>query len=143
MGSIFLFVFGYLLTSVMFLLTFALAKTAYKDYYMTKRVGFWCLFLDDERDVPKDYTGNNWVVCRSSEEAKSMVLEYGPPARMSLDHDLGYDDTSMVFLKWLANEYCVENDKNQVPEYVVHSANPVGTKNIISFLESWKKSLES
>lgn len=57
---------------------------------------------------------------------------------MSLDHDLGGDDTTMVFLKRLVNE--VWDGKSNPPNYQVHSANPIGTQNIISYMESWIKS---
>ena len=54
---------------------------------------------------------------------------------MDLDHDLGGEDTAMVFLHWLANEYY-----DAEIEYRVHSQNPNGAQNIVSFMESWKKS---
>jgi len=60
---------------------------------------------------------------------------------MSLDHDLGGDDTTMVFLKRLVNE--VWDGKTNPPDYAIHSANPIGSKNIQSFMESWKKVFNS
>ena len=42
----------------------------------------------------------------------------------------------MECAKWLI-EYCLDNNKN-LPEYYVHSANPVGAKNIKSLLDSFK-----
>lgn len=97
---------------------------------------FWKLYLDDER-CPSD---SGWMIARSSEDAKKLVVDLGMPEKMSLDHDLGGADTTMVFLRWLYN-FSYENKINNVPEYVVHSANPIGSKNIVSFMESWKKSM--
>lgn len=90
------------------------------------------LFIDDERNSPD----NTWVVVRSSDQAMDYIKNNGWPEFISFDHDLGGDDTTIVFLKKLINIW----DNNKIPEYKVHSANPVGTKNIISFMKSWKKS---
>lgn len=93
------------------------------------------LFLDDVRNPPD----NDWVVCRSTQEAIEIIVQKGLPDFMSLDHDLGGDDTTMVFLKRLVSE--VWDGKSNPPEYQVHSANPIGTKNITSYMDSWKKSI--
>jgi hypothetical protein len=92
------------------------------------------LFLDDVRNPPD----KDWVVCRSTQEAIEIIIQKGMPDFMSLDHDLGGDDTTMVFLKRLVNE--VWDGKSNPPNYQVHSANPIGTQNIISYMESWIKS---
>lgn len=52
---------------------------------------------------------------------------------MDLDHDLGEQDNAMIFLKWLANEY----DMEKIPSFAVHSQNPIGRENIVSYMESW------
>ena len=93
------------------------------------------LFLDDERAPP---VGSNYVVARSSIEAAEKILVHGWPTFMSLDHDLGGNDTTMWFLHLLVAHW---DGVAPIPEYVVHSANPVGARNIVSFMESWKKSL--
>ncbi|MFA6049910.1 MAG: cyclic-phosphate processing receiver domain-containing protein [Candidatus Paceibacterota bacterium] len=102
---------------------------------MTKN---WCLYLDDIRDCPDD--GVDWTVARSTEEAKKLVLEMGLPMLMSLDHDLGGEDTTMRFLSWLVYDFwaCLEG-KNMLPAYRIHSANPVGALNIDAFMKSWAK----
>lgn len=106
----------------------------------------WNLFLDDlrnpettgaqERNGQIDYGIDQWVVCRSSEEALKEVAARGFPTYMSLDHDLGGDDTTMVFLRRLIDELWVGE---LPPNYLVHSQNPVGRENIISFMDSWAK----
>ena len=79
-----------------------------------------------------------WIVVRSSVEAIQVVSELGFPSFISFDHDLGGEDTSMVFLRRLVNE--VWDGKESPPNYQIHSANPVGAENILAFMESWKKS---
>lgn len=93
------------------------------------------MFIDDVRNPSEE----DWVVVRSSNEALEYVQSNGMPSFISFDHDLGGDDTTMVFLRKLVD--LVWNGDDLPPDYTVHSANPVGSKNIVSFMESWKKSL--
>jgi hypothetical protein len=98
----------------------------------------WYLFLDDQANepgIPMRAAPSGWTVARTSVEAVALVERQGPPQAMSLDHDLGGDDTVMRFLRWLADTATTP------PSYTVHSANPVGRDNIISFMESWKRSV--
>lgn len=97
----------------------------------------WSLFIDDLREPPGD---QQWVVCRSTEEALTAVSELGLPGFISFDHDLGGDDTAMAFLSRLVNE--LWDGSAPPPDYRVHSANPVGAQNIRSFMESWKRSVD-
>lgn len=94
------------------------------------------LYIDDLRNPPAD---REWVVCRSSQEALDRIMEIGMPSFISFDHDLGEDDTTMIFLRRLVNE--VWDGQTVIPDYQIHSANPVGAQNIRSFMESWKRSL--
>lgn len=94
------------------------------------------LYLDDIRNPPTD---RDWLVCRSSQEALDRIAEVGMPSFFSFDHDLGEDDTTMVFLRRLVNE--VWDGVSVPPDYVIHSANPVGVQNIRSFMDSWRKSM--
>lgn len=93
----------------------------------------WKLWLDDERPCLYDES-EGWVVARSSEEARGLVMRLGPPERMSLDHDLGGDDTAMVFVHWLS-----DNHFEKLPKWQIHSENPVGIENLKSFLRSWER----
>jgi len=107
----------------------------------------WILFLDDERKVGDVFFEDmrplpkKFVLCRSTAEAQQAIRERGLPSFMSLDHDLGGDDTTMVFLRWLV-DYAEETFPNgfKVPTFYVHSANPVGAANITSFMKSWVRS---
>lgn len=92
------------------------------------------LFIDDERHPPiKDE--EDWTIARSSEQAKQCVERFGVPAFISFDHDLGGDDTSMVFIHWLI-EYCIINNYEFPTEFYVHSQNPVGSQNIHGLMAS-------
>lgn len=78
------------------------------------------IWVDDIR-TPPDST---WYWVKSSEAAITVLETYWMVSRtievMSLDHDLGGDDTTRPIVLW-----CCENDFWPV-EVVVHSANPVG-----------------
>jgi len=94
------------------------------------------LWLDDIRN-PQNNTGE-WVICRSSVEAIKFVAENELPFQMSLDHDLGENDTAMIFVHWLI-EHCIDLDVD-LPYYCVHSANPVGVVNLMSLMDAYQKS---
>jgi hypothetical protein len=98
----------------------------------------YILYLDDERTPPDD----SYVLARTFEDAKAIVLELGLPSFMSLDHDLGLDSAGntvdvMSFVNWLSENYYEEGP----PDWHVHSANPQGRDNLNAKLRSWKKSL--
>jgi hypothetical protein len=109
----------------------------------------WKLFLDDIREPSYVYRDSDdpevhpsvWTVARSTEEAKAMVQAKGMPSLISFDHDLGGNDTAMVFLGWLAREYW--DGESPIPMWKIHSDNPVGRQNIRSFMRSWHESAES
>lgn len=105
-------------------------------------------------DVP-DLSGAPWTIARSTEEALRLCSLRGLPRVCSFDHDLGEltqsdlttpapaYDTTMIFLSNLF-EMCDSGEikLETFPDFRVHSANPVGAKNISSFMTSWKKSLD-
>lgn len=116
------------------------------------------IFLDDER-FPSQVKWTSipdlpWTVVRSYANFKALIeLKGYMPQCISFDHDLSlehyvdlckndrdYDKyiekTGYDCAKWLVN-YCMNNDL-KIPEYYVHSLNPIGAKNIISILESYK-----
>ena len=91
------------------------------------------LFIDDER-FP---VTNDFVIVRTSTEAKAFVEKFGCPNFISFDHDLGGDDTSMVFIKWLIER---DLDDKIIPsdfDYYIHSQNPIGRQNIDGLLRSY------
>lgn len=103
------------------------------------------LFLDDQindPECPARHPPPGYVGARSSFHAILLINLFGMPQCMSLDHDLGKDglgneDNAMEFLKQL-----VEKGFKPPSNYMVHSANPIGKQNIISYIESWRKSLD-
>ena len=100
------------------------------------------IWVDDIRTPPDD----TWYWTKTSEDAiqelvvsKMMfngelggICSYGLITEMSLDHDLGGDDTTRPIVLW-----CCENDFWPV-EVRVHSANPVGREWLESMIERYK-----
>ena len=93
----------------------------------------WKLWLDERKAL------SGYIGCDSVSEAIRFVKVLGLPAEMDLDHDLGNQETAMDFLKWLVKEFPF----GPIPEYKIHSQNPIGRKNIESFMDSWKKSISN
>lgn len=123
------------------------------------------LFLDDLREIRRVYPRtdtNEWILVKNYNEFISCIKKNGLPFYLSLDHDLAdehyresmynkdghytsyYTDgtfkekTGYDCAKWLC-EYCMEHDLD-FPEYQVHSMNPIGSENIRSYVENFKRS---
>lgn len=121
------------------------------------------LFLDDER-LPHNVTWANlpesqhYTIARNYNEFIDLITLRGIPRFVSYDHDLAdshyghglrgdqipYDiykeKTGYDCAKWLVNECMIKGVKH--PPYIVHSMNPVGKQNIISYVESYNKSIK-
>lgn len=123
------------------------------------------LFLDDIRMPIEAYSYTNfapflnkeWDIVRDYNEFISYITKNGMPDFIAFDHDLGEEHyksndywdqvyksnieleekTGFDCAKWLV-EYCIDNNK-KLPEYYVHSMNPVGKRNIIEYLENFRK----
>lgn len=117
------------------------------------------LYLDDVR-IPKT---KDWIIVRSYDEFVNWISENGLPDVISFDHDLAhehysdqmyygaesynklYDEfrekTGYDAAKWVC-EYCLTNGL-PIPEWNVHSANPVGSENIKSILTSYSLKLNN
>jgi len=114
----------------------------------------------------KFYWENDWDIVTNYDDFVEYIEVNGVPEFVSFDHDLDdehYNDlfsdknwvkddsdielmyneykekTGLECAKFLV-EYCVDK-KVPLPEYIVHSANPAGKKNIESYLENAKKHL--
>jgi hypothetical protein len=125
------------------------------------------VFLDDYRN-PSDVTwvtlpSVNWMIIRSYDAFVDIITKKGRlPEFVAYDHDLAdshynvfhsidengrltidYDKfnekTGYDCAKWLV-DYCMEKGIKH-PPYTVHSMNPVGAKNIISYVESYNKTV--
>lgn len=86
------------------------------------------IFLDDLRHPPAGAT-----LCRTAEHAIAL-LESGKVTCISFDHDLGTEQTGYSVAKWI--EERVAEGKFPMPDWRIHSANPVGRKNIQAAMES-------
>lgn len=98
------------------------------------------IWLDDQSfdpETPDRHPPKDYVAAETSQQAIAFVKSWGLPEFVDFDHDLGGDDTSMKFLRYLEMNYNLANIKPF--EYNVHSANGEGSKNIKSFMESWRK----
>lgn len=123
----------------------------------------YSLFLDDVRD-PKEVTWvilpeTTWIVVRNYKSFESTILTMGMPIFVTYDHDLNdmhyghglkdgeipYDEysekTGYDCAKFLVNECMKKGIKH--PPYKVHSMNPVGKSNIISYVDSYNRSYKN
>lgn len=132
-----------------------------------KNMSNYSLFLDDERKPFEvkwvDLPLVEWHIVRSYDDFENCIKRHGLPLRISFDHDLGktsyqefkrawetdkqikYDNitekTGLDCAKWLT-EYCLDKGL-PLPEYYIHSMNPIGCDNIRSVLDSYKKVWDS
>jgi len=118
------------------------------------------LFLDDIR-VPTDVKWVKlpkvkWEIVRNFDQFVEKIEKDGLPEIIAFDHDLAFDhyniDNGSFFppshieptgydcAKWLI-QYCSDRQLSP-PIYYVHSMNEIGKQNIISYIESYKRSLK-
>ena len=108
------------------------------------------LFLDDLRNpsdcieymTKRGYAPSlykfDWIVVRNYKEFTKWIIENGRPKIISFDHDLGDSiNDGIDCAKWLVS-YCIEQQIG-LPEYIIHSANPIGAENIKTYFESFTK----
>lgn len=120
------------------------------------------LWLDDKRDPTTFCTRMGDITwAKSYKDFTTHIIRYGVPDYISFDHDLGKateealrwmgyskkearqrkgeELTGYDCAKWLV-KYCDDN-KLDLPEYDIHSSNPVGKVNIKSYIENARKHL--
>jgi len=91
-------------------------------------------YIDDLR-IPK---GNFDIILRSSEAAIKYMTHHGCPKYISFDFDLGGDDRAIDIVKWMIEQDLDAGDF--IPDnfsYNIHSANPVGSEMIDSYLKGY------
>lgn len=100
------------------------------------------VWVDDVRDPTDD--GNEWTVCRTAEEALSLLESVDPDDEWSLDHDLGSGRmTGYDLLKEM--ERLVFYEGWTPPRRVfIHTANPVGRDQMMAcrksmYEEHWRQ----
>lgn len=98
------------------------------------------VFLDDERMPPID--GSVWIIVRNYIDFMWTFIELqGKIKFVSFDHDLGHELTGYDCAKGLV-ELCM-NDGFDIPNFYVHSQNPVGAENIRAYLNNARNHLNS
>jgi len=91
------------------------------------------VWLDDERPAP-----DGWVHVRSVPLLMSLFPKVDV---ISLDHDLGKDElTGYDFLRWLEVQVGMGR-VTRIPEIRLHTANPVGRKNMELVISSIRRLL--
>lgn len=95
----------------------------------------WALFVDDERHpalTDEQAWGDRMRIARSSDQAIALMHQLGAPSWLSLDHDLGGEDTAMSVVDWMIERDLDEDGRFLVQdmEWDVHSQNSVGAKNL-------------
>ena len=97
------------------------------------------IWVDDVREPPDA----SWAWFKDSESLLDFIdtcrimsnrgVTWWNVEKMSLDHDLGGDDTTRPVVLWMCeNEFWPE-------EVVVHSANPVGVEWLEGMIERYKR----
>lgn len=116
------------------------------------------VFLDDMR-FPKNVTWKhipnyNWTIVRTYNQFVDIITKKGIPLYICYDHDLGFEHygdqnvdyskykekTGYDCAKWMV-EHCSKHGFKH-PDYVVHSMNPVGGKNIEFIIEKYNNDFE-
>ena len=94
------------------------------------------IYLDDDR-IYRNPEDDTWTRVYNYNEFVNQIKENGLPKIISFDHDLSEEKTGKDCANFLV-DYCIDNDLD-LPEYKVHSANPVGKENILGLLDNYKK----
>jgi hypothetical protein len=109
----------------------------------------------------RDYPLLEWTIVRSYADFVKFIETNGLPTKISFDHDLAdthypksreemyqpidyskyTEKTGYCCAKWLV-EYCLDK-KLDLPEFYVHSFNPVGRMNIANYLTGFQRFRES
>lgn len=110
---------------------------------MNRKIVYW---VDDARNP-------SWKFSEDEMLAKDVVwikdydtfawylYNMGAPDEIYFDHDLGDEKSGLDCAKLLV-QYC-EDYKERLPKhYSCHSSNPAGHDNIMSYLDSYRKSKE-
>jgi hypothetical protein len=109
-------------------------------------VTFWTnvnynIFLDDKRSPPN----LNYLLVINYDDFVHCIKTNGLPKFISFDHDLGdinseQEKTGYDCAVWLVN-YCMDNGL-ELPNYYVHSQNPIGKEKINALFKNYIKQLE-
>lgn len=96
------------------------------------------IWLDDIRPCPE---GHVWAL--DYDDFVYLVVKYGLPEHVNLDHDLGHDwKTGYAACKFMV-EYHMKHPETPWPTWSIHSANPVGSENMRGLLENYEKHIQN
>lgn len=98
------------------------------------------IFLDDIRNPPDD----SWIVARTASEAYFLIRNNARvEITASLDHDLGDNiPTGYELLNWIERDIAMDGFRPRIT-FAIHSANPVGCRNMQQAIESIQKMLDN
>lgn len=85
------------------------------------------LWVDDLRTPP-----DGWAWAKTSDEAIAILSEHSV-VDLSLDHDLGGDDTTRSVVLWMC-----EHESWPIGKIRVHSANPVGVEWLTGMIDRYR-----
>ena len=138
-------------------------KITYKLFVDDDRIPSQCALWMHERIGQKNpiYLEPDWVIVRDYKQFTQYVLEHGLPVFVSFDHDLGdanliarnvneddsidyensdfnSDDEKTGFhcVKWMV-ELCIDRDL-KFPDFAVHTQNPIGATNMLSYIQAFR-----
>lgn len=103
------------------------------------------LWIDDQLNdpaAPARHTPEGFIGAASAAEAVSIVERQGLPNFIDFDHDLGDGQDSVQFIRECIDRVlddCRSGRPVKVPDFAVHSANPVGAERIVSWMRSWQQ----
>jgi hypothetical protein len=95
------------------------------------------VYLDDVRPIPAE----DWILIKTVPELVALIKLIGDQIDViSLDHDLGENTpTGYDFIKWLEKKV-FDGEYSAIPELKIHSANPVGRKNLENGIRAiWRR----
>lgn len=95
------------------------------------------IWLDDD-PVRDTWVDDTWVIVRTAKEAVSLIWAHLEDVEeVSLDHDLGDADgwTGYDVISYY-EEWVGLGITDHVPIFTIHSANPVGRKNMQAAIDS-------
>jgi hypothetical protein len=111
------------------------------------------IFLDDERNTQfvenkiPDFDRYDWVVIRNYFEFVDFVDKNIQEIELvSFDHDIdSFDDSGKEWNGKDAADYlldvCIDNGRD-LPDFIVHSMNPIGKRNIIGLYKNYLDKVE-
>jgi len=90
------------------------------------------VWLDDEREAPE-----GWIWEKDPWDVIDMLAS-GKVTDISLDHDLGVENTGYTVLAWLES-MVVRDIIKKMPKIEIHTANPIGRERMEEAVKSIMK----